>query len=277
METTEARSIFSRATGYIQRGGFQWTCNPYLGCTFGCVYCYAMFMPQNRRPREAWGKWFQAKINAIELARRFAPKVAGQTLYMSSVTDPYLPAERSLQLTRGILEALIPAQPRLLIQTRGPMVTRDIDMLRRFSALRVNMSIPTDSEAIRRVFEPKAPPLEERWNALQRLRDAGLTVGVCITPMLPLEDPNRFVQRVVDFHPDVVVTQHFHDANGAFGADTGPEARRMLRRLQWTEDNYRNCVRRLSMSLHVFEGEQGFFPPAQTSNCNADNDIASMF
>ncbi len=97
MEQINACSIFSPATGFIQRGGFDWTCNPYVGCSFGCVYCYAMFLPQNRRPREDWGKWFQAKINAIELARKQAPKIAGQAVYISSVTDPYLPAERSLR------------------------------------------------------------------------------------------------------------------------------------------------------------------------------------
>src|SRR5207248_665094 len=143
MDLVEARSIFSPATGFIRRGGFDWTCNPYLGCTFGCSYCYAMFLPQNRRPKEDWGRWFAAKRNAIDLAERRAPKLAGQALYMSSVTDPYLPAERSLHLTRGILEALAPYQPRLLVQTRGPLVVRDLDVLAQFDAVRVNMSIPT--------------------------------------------------------------------------------------------------------------------------------------
>src|SRR5438067_9160534 len=90
MDLTPARSIFSPATGFIRRGGFDWTCNPYLGCSFGCTYCYAMFLPQNRRPRDEWGRWFQAKSNAVELARRQAPKLAGQSVYMASVTDPYL-------------------------------------------------------------------------------------------------------------------------------------------------------------------------------------------
>src|SRR5437879_428869 len=193
METINARSIFSPATGFIQRGGFAWTCNPYLGCPYGCRYCYAMFLPQNRRPKEDWGKWFQAKVNAVALARKQAPKLAAQALYASSVTDPYLPAERSLELTRGILEVLLPHQPRLLIQTRGPLVVRDLNVLKQFRAVRVNMSIPTDSEEVRRTFEPKAPPLEKRWEAIQQVRAAGVPVGVCVTPMLPLDDPAAFV------------------------------------------------------------------------------------
>src|SRR6187431_1350189 len=120
VELITAKSLFQPATGFIKRGGFDFTCNSYVGCSFGCIYCYAMFLPQNRRPKEDWGKWFQAKTNAVELARKGARRVAGAAVYMSSVTDPYLPAERGLGLTRGILEALLPHQPRLLIQTRGP-------------------------------------------------------------------------------------------------------------------------------------------------------------
>jgi DNA repair photolyase len=262
VEFIEARSILSPATGFIRRGGFDWTCNPYVGCTFGCVYCYAMFLPQNRRPKEDWGRWFQAKANAVELVTKQAAKVAGQAVYISSVTDPYLPAERSLRLTRGILEALAPAQPRMLVQTRGPLVTRDIDVLCRFDAVRVNISIPTDSEDVRRVFEPKAPPLERRWQALAELRAAGVCVGACLTPLLPLADPAAFARRVADFKPDVTVVQDFHDSGGGFGADTGPAARELLRQHRRTAEEYRSFVDTLRERVDAYEGEAGFFPPA---------------
>jgi DNA repair photolyase len=261
METIVARSIFSPATGFILRGGFDWTCNPYLGCTFGCTYCYAMFLPQNRRPREDWGKWFQAKENAVSLARKRAVKLGGQAVYLSSVTDPYLPAERSLELTRGILEALLPHQPRLLVQTRGPLVTRDIDLFRQWHRVRVNMSIPTDSEECRRTFEPKAPPLEARWEAIRELRAAGVPVGICVTPMLPLEDPTAFVERLVAFDPDVLVLQDFHDSGGGFGADTGARARALLEQYRWSAESYRDFFAALSQRRPVYEGEAGFFPP----------------
>lgn len=264
MEQIVARSIFSPATGYIRRGGFDWTCNPYVGCSFGCTYCYAMFLPQNRRPRDDWGRWFQAKANAVELARRQAHKLAGQAVYLSSVTDPYLPAERSLCLTRGILEALLPHQPRLVVQTRGPLVVRDLDVVAGFRAVRVNISIPTDSEEVRQAFEPKAPPLERRWQALAEARAAGLPVGLCVTPMLPLADSEAFVRRVLDFGPDVLVVQDFHDSAGGFGADTGAEARRLLGSTRWSADEYRRVVGRLRACRKVYEGEEGFFPPGET-------------
>ena len=266
VEQINARSILSAATGFIRRSGFEWTCNPYLGCTFGCRYCYAMFLPQNPLPRDQWGRWLQAKVNALELARRQAPRAAGQAIYLSSVTDPYLPAERRLGLTRGILEELVAYQPRLLVQTRGPLVVRDADLLRRFRAVRVNMSIPTDSEEVRQAFEPKAPPLEQRWQALEVLRADGLAVGICVTPTLPLVDPAAFVRRLAAFHPDVLVTQDFHDAGGRFGADTGPLARQILADGRWSGADYRAFVTQLRAAMPiVYEGEAGFFPPAEPS------------
>ncbi len=266
MERIESRSIFSPATGFIQRGGFDWTCNPYVGCTFGCTYCYAAFLPQNRRPISEWGKWFTVKRNAVELARRHAQKLAGHSIYMSSVTDPYLPAERSLMLSRGILEALLPHQPRLVIQTRGPLVVRDIDLITQFRSVRVNVSLPTDSERVRQVFEPKAPSLEKRWDALRELRAAGVPVGICITPTLPMGAPGAFAERLAAFQPDVLVCQDFHDSHGNFGANTGQTARRLLAETDWNATQYHSFVARLRQFLIVYEGEAGFFPPPQVDS-----------
>jgi DNA repair photolyase len=220
-----------------------------------------MFLPQNRRPREDWGKWFQAKLNALELARKQAPKIAGQALYLSSVTDPYLPAERSLGLTRGILEALLPHQPRLLVQTRGPLVVRDLDVITCIRSVRVNMSIPTDSEEVRHAFEPKAPPLDRRWHALAEVKAAGIATGICVTPMLPVANPETFARRILEFEPDVLVTQHFHDSGGGFGADTGAAARQLLADCRWSEADYHRCLAQLRQKRQVYEAEAGFFPP----------------
>ena len=185
---------------------------------------------------------------------------------MSSVTDPYQPVERSLHLTRGILEAMLEHQPRLTIQTRGPLVVRDIDLIREFHSVRVNISIPTDSERIRQEFEPKAPPLEKRWAALHELRESGISVGLCVTPTLPLEGIDTFARRIAGFKPDVLVCQNFHDAEGRFGADTGEPARRMLLESGWKPADYKRFVERLRQDVNVFEGENGFFPPPKVQS-----------
>jgi hypothetical protein len=82
-----------------------------------------------------------------------------------------------------------------------------------------------------------------------------------VTPMLPLADPDGFTRRRVEFAPDVLVTQDFHDSGGGFGADTGPAARRLLAERRWTAEEYRRVVETLRARRAVFEGEAGFFPP----------------
>jgi DNA repair photolyase len=181
------------------------------------------------------------------------------------VTDPYQPAERSLLLTRGILEALLPHQPRLVVQTRGPLVIRDADLLAQFDAVRVNLSLPTDSEDVRQRFEPKAPPLERRWLALHELQAAGIPVGVCITPTLPIADAAAFADRIAALAPDVVVVQDFHDAAGKFGADTGASAVRLRDQLRWGPAEYQRFADTLRQRVQVYEGEEGFFPPNRAS------------
>src|SRR5262249_11140111 len=121
--------------------------------------------------------------------------------------------------------------------------------------------IPTDSEEVRRAFEPKAPPLEKRWQAIAQVKAAGILVGLCVTPMLPLDDADSFVSRLVDFNPGVLVTQDFHDSGGGFGADTGAGARKLLESSAWWAASYRRCVEKLSKLRQTFEGEAGFFPP----------------
>jgi DNA repair photolyase len=123
------------------------------------------------------------------------------------------------------------------------------------------MSLPTDSERVRRLFEPKAPPLEKRWEAIHALREAGIPIGICVTPTLPIEDIDTFARRLADFRPDVLVCQDFHDAGGKFGADTGAAARRLLGEIDWGPADYERFVSRLRDEMTVYEGEAGFFPP----------------
>ncbi|MEZ4617264.1 MAG: radical SAM protein [Caldilineaceae bacterium] len=133
---------------------YDYTLNPYSGCIFGCTYCYAAFFARERGAQENWGKWLNIKENALELlkVKRKRPLI-GKTIYMSSVTDPYQPVEKKLELTRQLLEELLRFHRiKLVIQTRSPLVTRDIDLLQRFESVQVNMTVTTDSETVRRTF-----------------------------------------------------------------------------------------------------------------------------
>lgn len=188
-----SKSILSPATGLIS--SFDFSLNPYVGCTFACEYCYAAFFVPDEQKEADWGKWVEVKANALDLLSQ-SKKLGGSRVLVGSVTDSYQPLEQKVGLTRDLLDFIsgMLVQPRLVIQTRSPIVTRDIDILRRFDDLQVNMSITTDSDEVRKRFEPKCFSIERRLEAVRELSQAGIRTAVCISPMLPRKDPAQFAQ-----------------------------------------------------------------------------------
>lgn len=167
---------------------YDYSINPYRGCHFGCSYCYATkFVHDDPRKKENWGRWVEVKQNALDALQRESHKLTGKSIFLASATDPYQPVERRLGLTRSLLEALLFAFPgRLHIQTRSPMVVRDIDLFQKFGAcLDVGISIPTDSDAVRKAFEPRAPAIRRRLQAAAELRRAGIRATASVAPLLP--------------------------------------------------------------------------------------------
>lgn len=105
VEYEPSHSILTKSSGFID--AFDYTLNPYSGCTFGCSYCYAAAFVRDQDKRATWSGWVRVKENALELLRKRRTKpLDGVTIYLSSVTDPYQPIEREIGLTRGILEKL---------------------------------------------------------------------------------------------------------------------------------------------------------------------------
>lgn len=178
---------------------FDYTINPYRGCLFGCSYCYASrFVHEDAEKKEEWGTWVEVKSNAVDALQRESHKLFGKSIFLASATDPYQPIERRLELTRALLEVVLMAFPaHVHIQTRSPMVVRDIDLFRRFGeSLTVGISLPTDSDVVRRVFEPRAPAIFRRLRAAQELREAGIRTTASIAPLLPCT-PRRLARMVV--------------------------------------------------------------------------------
>jgi DNA repair photolyase len=175
--------------------GVAYVINPYLGCAHGCRYCYATFMRRYARhhPGAPWGSFVEVKANLAEVleAELKRKKSPGQ-VFLSSVCDPYQPIELKFRLTRRCIEILGAFGWRISILTRSPLVARDLDLLTTLPGVSVGLSIPTDADRVRRVFEPQAPPIPARILTLQRLHQAGLTPWVFIAPMLPLNPARLF-------------------------------------------------------------------------------------
>lgn len=263
----DSKSILTPTSGFMSQ--YKFTLNPYGGCAFGCEYCYARFFAPSSKQRETWGQWVLVKTNARELiarACRSGVLNSGDVVYMSSVTDPYQPVERRLGLTRAVLEAILDAgvQPRLTIQTRSPLVTRDIDLFERFEKLRVNVTITTDSEDVRLRYEPRCPPIRARIKAAAALSAAGVRIGVSISPMLPLKDAEVFGARLADLRAEEYVTQYLKPVRSHFAAGTSTEALRKVREDGWGMQEYREARQRLARILGkerpLLEGVAGFAP-----------------
>jgi len=172
--------------------GLDYTVNPYLGCWHGCVYCYARYMTKFSKSKCQWGEFVDVKINAAEILKRDLFGLKKGLVSLSTVTDPYQAPERKYMLTRRILENLAASNFSVSILTKSNLILRDIDILKKFDRknLEVGFSITTLNEDLRRHFEPNAPSIRDRINALKQLSDQGIKTWVFIAPILPLLSEN---------------------------------------------------------------------------------------
>ncbi|MDP9315883.1 MAG: radical SAM protein [Chloroflexota bacterium] len=217
----DARSILTETRGFtsvtVPDTGFHYSLNPYRGCTFNCSYCYAAAFVFDDDARQNWGRWVAVKANAEQLLQAAGRKgkLRNKNVYMSTVTDPYQPIERKLQLTRACLQAMLLFPPRLLtVQTRSPLVVRDNDLFQRMTPGRIAvcMSITTDDEAVRRIFEPACAPIAKRLEAIRTVREAGIPTQASIAPLLPC-NAERLAD-LLDPAVDWVVVSSFRDDGG---------------------------------------------------------------
>ena len=235
-------NILTRAAGFIE--AYDYSLNPYSGCAFGCTYCYAAFFSRSPYHRDNWGYWVRVKENAADnlnrKLRRNSRCLDGKRIYMSSVTDPYQPLERKLGLTRAVLEILAgkaantetnsdhKPRPKLVVQTRGPDVVRDLDLYQAIvengGSVQINMTITTDDESVRRTFEPKCPGNHQRLEAISAVASSGIATCITLTPLLWLHNPIKFAEQLVSTGVLRFVSQAFHFNRGRFVAMTRDDA-----------------------------------------------------
>lgn len=249
----QAKSILAKGAGMLS--SYDFTLNPYSGCQFSCSYCYAAFFQADEQKRDSWGKWVDVKVNALDLLRRHRG-VAGTRIFIGSVTDPYQPVERELRLTRSLIQhlATLNPQPRVHIQTRSPIICDDIALLTKFSQLTVGMSITTDDELVRKAFEPACASIPQRMEAARKLIQAGISVAVCISPMLPISDPERFARQLRDLCAARYWTGYFHDGQRDFASGTRPGAFALAKAHGWNFDEFQKTALRMGEILPELRG-----------------------
>ncbi len=153
---------------------------------------------------EPWGKFVDIKVNAPELLpRELRTKPPGKVM-LSSVTDPYQPIEAEVKLTRSCLEILVNSLMRVNILTKSNLVVRDLDILRKLNEVTVGITLTTDDEKVRRIFEPFSPGLNERLEALRVLHENHISNYAFIGPLLPA-NPTRLAQLIAPVVDEVLI------------------------------------------------------------------------
>lgn len=172
--------------------GFNASINPYRGCEHGCIYCYAR--PYHEYLGYSSGLDFESKIvvkyDAPELLKKelSSPKWKPQVIAMSGVTDIYQPVEKELKLTRGCLEVLAEFRNPVGLITKNHLITRDIDLLcelNDYNCVSVTISVTTLDKDLTGVMEPRTSRPKRRLEAIRKLADAGIPVGVNVAPIIP--------------------------------------------------------------------------------------------
>jgi DNA repair photolyase len=228
IQTIPARSVLNPTGGFLAEG-FTHTINLYRGCALGnslCgLYCYAQWNPYHTQGR-TWGEFLDIKSEVVEAYRmqydrlKHPPRGAPKPLriFMSSVTEPYPPQERTARRTRRLLEEMLTRPPdRLVIQTHTPLVVDDLPVLltlHQRCSLEINISVETDKTTLPEGFPRHAYSPASRIQALKALREAGLRTIGAVSPLLPLDDPWQFA-RELEAACDRAILDHYLLGDGS--------------------------------------------------------------
>lgn len=194
----QAKSILTKTT--LKTADFDYSINPYTGCGFGCIYCYASFMGRfvGKKVKD-WGEYVFVKTNAPELLakeiKKLPNKGKGKVIWFSSVTDPYQGLEAKYQLTRKCLQVLVDYGflGEVGILTKSDLVLRDADLFKKLKKTDLGLTITSTDDQISRYFEKMASPVSARLKTLKKLNSLGFRIYAFVGPLLPhvLADKNQ--------------------------------------------------------------------------------------
>lgn len=224
-----AGGALTKTGGFL--AGYTHTLQPYIGCRFGCAYCYVTGLSVHRfhQPALAWGEYAHPRTGIAtklqrELTRLQARDLLDSTsIFMSSATDPYQPLERHWRLTRACLDAFIVRPPgRLVIQTRAPLAEDDFARMAQLGErVWLSVTLETDRDDVRRTVTPRCPSIARRITLIRRARAAGLQVQAAVSPCLPFSSVAEFGGLLLDLDVRVVVD--------TYTSGDGQEGRRTAR------------------------------------------------
>lgn len=245
---------------------FTHTLQPYIGCRFGCEYCYVKGLSVHRfhQPRLPWGEYAHPRTGIAERLRKELTRFAARdeldnlAIFMSSATDPYQGAERKWRLSRACLDAFLDHPPGLLVlQTRSPLVADDLDRIARLGdRCWLNFTVETDRDDVRRAMTPRCPSIERRLALLRHAMELGINVQITVSPCLPYSDVETF-GRLLLAHGRRIVVDTYTSGDGQAGRRTAATAIPDLYKGQaWGDWRAEDAARDLHAWLHAQIGDR---------------------
>jgi DNA repair photolyase len=183
--------VVKSALNAVKGMPFDWSLNTFSGCAHACSYCFSRAYHARYREKNVGSDFdsnVEVRVNIADVLRKELRRRHDGSLAIGTATDPYQPIEGKYQLTRRCLEALVDHPMPTSIVTKGPLVVRDIDVLRKLDEktdLTVYFSVPCVNEEIVRKTDPGTAPARQRLRALAMLREAGIDAAVLCMPVLP--------------------------------------------------------------------------------------------
>ena len=226
VKMVEVKNVLTRTSGFLKTVTSH-SLQPYRGCTFGRSLCgMGCYVQHNRflTKGRTWGSFLDVRVNAAQSysdgyrrERDWARRSRGGfSIFLSSATEPFLPQEFRYGITRKVLECMREQPPdELVVQTHSHRVAEYGGLLEELNgrcSLRVHISIETDRERIAGLPPPPSP-VSKRFEAARSLRELGIRSVITVSPLLPIQDPDRFFQRVSEC-ADAVVIDHFIEGDG---------------------------------------------------------------
>ncbi len=226
-----ASGALTKTGGFLR--GFTHTLQPYIGCRFGCEYCYVQGLSVHHfhQPKLDWGDYVHPRVGIAEKLRQELKRLedkgrlATTAIFMSSATDPYQGLERQWRLSRACLDLFLTYPPGLLVvQTRSPLVADDFARLQALGErCWLNFTLETDREEVRQAVTPRCPSIAQRVQTLQQACAAGLNVQITVSPCLPFSSVESFGELLVT-HGQRVIVDTYTSGDGQAGKRTAATA-----------------------------------------------------
>lgn len=197
--------------------GYDLCINPYVGCQFGCKYCYVRFFVKD--DEKPWGEFVRLREHIKDKLPKELQKAAGKRIVFGTMTDPYQPIERTHRLTRTALEILLGAEHKpnkVGIFTRSPIVTEDLDLIKKLPRARIHLTITPFERSIMSKIEPIAISTQRRWATIQAIKEAGVRAHVNVSPAVPLLS-EQFTEEFAKKMTEIGVDEFYVDPMQAYG------------------------------------------------------------